>query len=141
MLGITPRHGELSTHRAFDDDRQFAHVEPFPLELPFSFSRYRYAEPWYFGLCRGMAFAQLFRPRDEVRFAQSPSGGGNGCPAWDFQWFIERPQVGQRYQLVMRAVYVPVPEGADEVGVRAHVRRKAEEARYTAVPPGAASGF
>ncbi len=111
MRGITPRHGELSTHRAFDDDRQSAHVEPFPLELPFSFSHCRYAEPWSFGLCRGMAFAQLFRPLDEVRTAQSPSGGGNGFPAWDFQWFIERPQVGQRYQFVMRAAYVPVPGG------------------------------
>ena len=141
VRGVTPRHGELSTHRAFDDDRQFAHVEPFPLELPFSFSRYRYAEPWYFGLCRGMAFAQLFRSRDEVRIAQSPSGGGNGCPAWDFQWFIERPQVGQRYQLVMRAVYAPVPQEPDEAHVRAHVRRRAEEARQTAAPPGAASGF
>ncbi len=141
VRGITSRHGERSTHRAVDDDRSFAHVEPFPLELPFSFSGYRYAEPWYFGLCRGMAFAQLFRPRDGVRFAQSPSGGGNGCPAWDFQWFIERPQVGQRYQLVMRGVYTPVPEGADDVSVRAHLRRRAEEARQTAAPPGAASGF
>lgn len=66
---------------------------------------------------------------------------GIGCPAWDFQWFVERPRVGRRYQLVMRAVYVPVPEEADESGVRAHVGNRAEEARKSATPPGAALGF
>lgn len=140
VRGVTPRHGELSTHRAGDDDRRFAHVEPFPLELPFSFSRYRYAEPWYFGVCRGMAFAQLFRPLDRVRFAQSPSGGGSGCPAWDFQWLIERPVVGRCYRLVMRAVYAPVPEGADEAGVRAHLQSRVQAVHKALAPIGSAPG-
>ena len=82
-----------------------------------------------------MALAQIFRRADRVRFAQSPSGGGDGCPAWDFQWFIERPQVGQRYQLVMRAVYSPIPPDAEEPAVRAHVRRIVEPAREGLVKP------
>jgi hypothetical protein len=54
-----------------------------------------------------MALAFIFRERDLIRLTQSPSGGGQGNPAWDFQFYIERPEVGRRYQMVMRAVYAP----------------------------------
>ena len=101
VRGTTPSHGVLATHRAPNDDRQFAHDTDFPLSLVFNFSNHRYAEPWYFGACRGMALAQIFRRDDQVRFSQSPSGGGNGNPAWDFQYFISEPKVGQRYELVV----------------------------------------
>ena len=95
--------------------------------MPFGFSRSRYAEPWYFGVCRGMAFVQMFREQDGVRLTQSPSGGGSGCPAWDFQWFIEKPRVGQRYQLVMRVGYVPVNGPGDAAQVREQIRRLVKE--------------
>jgi len=99
------QHGVAATHRALSDDRVFAHDDTFPLSLVFNYSPHRYAEPWYLGVCRKMAFIQVFRPEDNVRFSQSPSGGGEGNPAWDFQWFIPNYKVGQRYQLVMRALY------------------------------------
>ena len=123
IRGVTPKHGVNATHRAIGDDREFAHVEPFPLELPFGFSRHRYAEPWYFGVCRGMAYAQAFRAVDGVRLTQSPSGGGPGCPAWDFQWLIPNCQVNQRYQLVMRVLYTPWPNGVSEAEAREELRR------------------
>ncbi len=107
MRGITPAHGTLSTHAALDDDRRFKHDEPFPLTLVYSMSDHRYAEPWSFGVSHGMAFAQMFRPQDRVRLTQSPSGGGKGNPAWDFQFYIENYEVDRRYQFVMRAAYLP----------------------------------
>ena len=121
VRGVTPAHGELPTHLARDDQRDFAHDPAFPLTLVFNRSRHRYAEPWYFGVCRNMAFAEIFRASDQVRLSQSPSGGGTGNPAWDFQWFIPNYRIGQRYQLVMSALYRPVTNPGDEAGTRKEV--------------------
>jgi hypothetical protein len=107
IRGVTPSHGVDATHRASGDDRQFAHDADFALTLVFHDSPYRYSEPWYYGVSHGMAMVFMFRPKDQVRFSQSPSGAGKGNPAWDFQYFIADYQVGHRYQMVMRAMYVP----------------------------------
>ena len=107
IRGVTPEHGNLPTHLAVDDSRNFAHDPNFPLTLVFNKSNYRYTEPWYYGISGGMAFVLMFRPEDNVRFSQSPSGGGSGNPAWDFQWFVPQYKVGQRYRFVMRAMYLP----------------------------------
>jgi len=121
IRGVTPSHGELSTHPAVDDKRDFPHDKPFPLTLVFSLSNYRYTQPWYYAVSHGMAFVQMFRPKDRVRFSQSPSGGGVGNPAWDFQFFAENAQVNQVYQFVMRAAYLPYrsPEQIEEA-MRTH---------------------
>ncbi len=107
IRGVTPSHGVKPTHLAADDERRFKHDDSFPLTLVFNRSEHRYAEPWYFGVSHGMAFAQMFRPADRVRLTQSPSGGGRGNPAWDFQFFIPQAKVGTRYRFVMRAKYLP----------------------------------
>jgi hypothetical protein len=120
VRGVTPRHGTEPTHLAADDRREFPHDESFPLTLVFNRSKWRYREPWYFGVADGVAFAQMFRPADRVRFAQSPSGGGAGNPAWDFQLFLPDYRVGKRYQMVMRALLLKYdsPEQVERVTAR-----------------------
>ena len=104
---VSPDHGVRATHLALDDRHDLPHDIGFPFSLVFSRSGYRYDEPWYYGVSHGMAYAQVFRLRDHVRLTQSPSGGGQGNPAWDFQAFIPDYEVGRRYTLVMRALYLP----------------------------------
>jgi len=123
VRGITPAHGVKATHRAVDDSREFAADPAFPLTLAFNFSDHRFTEPWYLGEARGMAYVLMFRPQDQIRFTQSPKGGGSGNPAWDFQWFISQPKVGQRYQMAMRVLYTPLPEG-DPAAARKQVRQE-----------------
>ncbi len=108
IRGVTPAHGTLATHLAVEDRRDFPHDPDFPLTLVFNRSNFRYREPWYYGVSHGMALVQMFRPCDEVRFSQSPSGGGESNPAWDFQWLIPQYRVGKRYRFVMRAMYLPL---------------------------------
>ena len=124
IRGITPRHGVLATHRSASDDRRFPHDENFALTLVYNESKHFHAEPWYYGVSHGMALVFIFRPRDQIRMTQSPSGGGQGNPAWDFQFFIPQYKVGQRYQMVMRAMYVPF-ESADQVVRVSQPHRKA----------------
>jgi len=114
IRGVTPDHGMLPTHLAVDDDRRFPHDPNFPLSLVFNLSNHRYSQPWYYGISHGMALVQMFRPGDRVRLSQSPSGAGEGNPAWDFQWFIPQYEVGKRYRFVMRALYLPF-ESQDQV--------------------------
>ncbi|MDB5387648.1 MAG: lysophospholipase L1-like esterase [Planctomycetaceae bacterium] len=117
IRGVSPKHGELSTHLSVGDRREFKHDPDFPLKLVFSESASNYTAPWYFGQSGRKVFLQTFRAQDGVRFSQSPSGGGGGNPAWDFQWFVPDYKVGQRYQLVMRASYFTTV-GLDELQIQ-----------------------
>lgn len=125
IRGATPAHGTLATHLAWNDHREFSHDEDFPLSLVFNRSNYRFSEPWYFGVSHGMAFVLIFRPADKIRISQSPSGGGQGNnPAWDFQYFVPGFHRGQRYQMVMRAMYCPF-ESAEQIKRLSRPHRKA----------------
>ena len=124
VRGVTPAHGKLSTHPHVLDRRVFKHDEPFPLTLVFNLSEHVHDQPWYFGVSHGMAFVQMFRPQDKVRLTQSPSGGGRGNPAWDFQFYIEDYEVNKLYQFVMRAAYLPF-ESAEQVEKATRGHRKA----------------
>ena len=123
IRGVTPSHGTRSTHLASSDRRRFKHDKKFPLTLVFNRSKHRYAEPWYYGVSHNMAYVSMFRPRDQIRLAQSPSGGGRGNPAWDFQFFIPDYEVGKLYRMVMRLMYVPFESREQIVKTTAPHRR------------------
>jgi len=127
--GVTPAHGTLSTHIATTDTRQFPHDEPFPLTLVHSLSNHRFTEPWYFGVSHGFAFVQMFRAKDQPRLTQSPSGGGTGNPAWDFQFYVPNYEPNKIYQFVMRAAYLPYKS-------HQQVEKATREHRAALNPPG-----
>ena len=109
---LSPRHGVESTHPPSGPLADLNIDADFPLTLVNHRSRYVYSQPWYYGVRKRLALVLMFRTRDRVWFAQSPTGGGAANPAWDFQWFIPEYRVGQAYGLVMRAGYLPFTDHA-----------------------------
>jgi hypothetical protein len=107
IRGVTPRHGVDSTHPPAGHRNTFEVDPNFPLTLVNHRSKYVYTEPWYYGVSHDMAYVPMFRSRDRIWFAQSPTGGGASNPAWDFQWFIPDYKTGDAYGFVMRTAYIP----------------------------------
>lgn len=107
IKAITPRHGVDSTHPPASFQHEIQVDSDFPLTLVGHRSPYVHTDSWYYGVSHGMALVMMFRPGDQIWLAQSPSGGGNGNPAWDFQWFIPDFQIGEAYGFRMRAAYLP----------------------------------
>lgn len=115
IRSTSPRHGVDSTHPPSSSLRAKAgrpRFEPkldpaFSLTLVNHPSPFVYTQPWFYGVRHGLAFVQEFRTEDQIWFAQSPSGGGNGNPAWDFQWFIPDYKVDEAYGFTMQAQLLP----------------------------------
>jgi hypothetical protein len=107
IQALSPQHGIDSTHPPHGLMQQPVVDPKFPLTLVNHRSKYVYDEPWYYGVSHGMALVFMFRDRDKVWFAQSPTGGGTKNPAWDFQWFIHDYKVDEAYGFVMRVAYLP----------------------------------
>ncbi len=107
IVARTPSHGVDSTHPPENAVFFPKLAADFPLTLVNHPSAYVYSQPWYYGISGDYSYTQIFRNRDQIWFAQSPTGGGAKNPAWDFQWFIPDYKVGEAYGFIMRASYTP----------------------------------
>ncbi len=96
---------ELTQHPAWAGSRD---------SLAFNYSDLAYTRPFYYGLRGQMVCAIMFDRTQGIRFTHSPSGGGTGNPAWDFQWVIARCEVDREYVMRARVVYKQW-EGEDEI--------------------------
>ena len=101
------QHGVASTHRSIRDDQDFFFAEDFNARLASHFSSYRYTAPYFFGRYKNMVLAFLFDSKEIIRFSQSPTGGGELNPAWDFQYLVPSPRTGKKYSFKARIVYKP----------------------------------
>ncbi len=102
----TSRHYEASTVCSIDIAPELAN-EMSSESLAFSYSELAHTRPLFFGRRGRMVFAMMFEPGHDVRLTHSPSGGGQGNPAWDFQWVLHKPRLDEEHHLRARALYKP----------------------------------
>ncbi len=101
-------HGVAANHRPAGSVWDPPMDPGFNIDLVKGISDFEYLYPFYFGRSGENVFVQMFEPArgdGELRFAHSPSGGGNGNPAWDFVYFQRDYKVGREFTFRARAVY------------------------------------
>lgn len=102
----TPAHNTDSTVCHVDIEPELENEMSFDT-LAYSYSDLAYIRPFFYGRWRNMVFALMFEAGHDVRFTHSPTGGGDGNPAWDFQWVLHEPQVDEEHHLRARALFKP----------------------------------
>ena len=101
-------HGDQACHRPAGSDWDPPIDSGFNISLVQGVSEYEYLYPFYYGISHGKVFIMMFKDigdGGELRFAQSPSGGGNGNPAWDFVFFARSYEIGKDIGFTAAAVY------------------------------------
>jgi hypothetical protein len=107
MGAWSEQHGVKSTHRREEDHHDFFFAPDFNATLASNFSSLRFSEPYYYGRFGKMVLAYFFDSKEIIRFSQSPTGGGELNPAWDFQYLIPSPQPNKKYSFKARMMYKP----------------------------------
>ena len=105
---LPEKHGVAANHRPAGSNWDPPFDDGFQLTLVTGVSDFEYLYPFYFGRSGGNVFVLMFeKPRagGEMRFAQSPSGGGKSNPAWDFVYFQRDYAVNREFRFRARAVY------------------------------------
>jgi hypothetical protein len=101
----TVRHRKDETHLAFAEDGRDALFK--------EISRLRFDSPFFYGNFEELIWLVMFDRAEGVRLTHSPSGGGGNDllktsnPAWDFQFIVDKPKVGERYGFKVRTVLRP----------------------------------
>jgi hypothetical protein len=101
------KHGEASTHRGVSDPGEVFFAPDFNATLASHFSEWRFSEPFFCGRFRNMILIYMFDRAGEIRFSQSPNGGGETNPAWDFQFLARDVRAGTPYGFRARVAYKP----------------------------------
>ena len=105
---LPERHGIAASHRPAGSTWDPSFGDGFKITLASGFSDFEYVYPFYFGLSGENAVIMMFetsREGGEMRFAQSPSGGGKGNPAWDFVYFQRDYAISREFHFRVRTVY------------------------------------
>ena len=101
-------HGDQACHRPAGSDWDPPIDPGFNISLVQGVSDYEYIHPFYFGISYGKVFIMMFKDftgQGELRFAQSPSGGGKGNPAWDFFFLARNYKIGKDFGFTAATVY------------------------------------
>lgn len=105
ILYASPEHGTESTHRRADEPAYPPMGAISAHWMYASFSRYAFTRPYFWGEVRGLAALWMFDPPEGLRIAHSPSGGGQGNPAWDYIFLMPGYEVGRTYRWRSRLVH------------------------------------
>ena len=114
ISAYSTKHGLKSTHLWKQDKDPVYFAPNFNASLASHFSDYRYDQPFYYGRFHNMALTYMFYPEEGIRFSQSPTGGGELNPAWDFQFIVPNFEIGKEYSFQARMMYKEFA-GADDV--------------------------
>lgn len=105
---LPAKHGLAANHRPAGSAWDPPFDDGFNIDLVKGISDLEYVYPFYFGRSGEDVFALMFErtgAEAELRFAQSPSGGGTGNPAWDFVYFRREYRVHREFKFRVRALY------------------------------------
>jgi len=114
ISAYSTKHGLKSTHLGSREKDQIYFAPNFNASLASHFSDFWYEKPFYYGRFHNMVLAYMFKPEKGIRFSQSPTGGGELNPAWDFQFIVDDFEVGQEYSFQARIIYKEF-EGKNDV--------------------------
>jgi hypothetical protein len=109
----TQFHLDQSTVRYREDQMNLVFAEDGRDGLFKEISRLRFDSPFFFGHFEELIWLVMFDRTEGLRLTHSPSGGGGNDllktsnPAWDFQFIVEKPVVGQSYGFRARTVLRP----------------------------------
>jgi hypothetical protein len=109
----TPWHNDQSTVRHRNDAFDMTFAEDGRPTLYKNLSRFRFDQPFFYGNFDDLVWVVMFDHEEQIRLTHSPSGGGVNAelrttnPAWDFQFVIQKPEVGREYGFRMRTMLRP----------------------------------
>ena len=114
---LPERHGVAANHRPAGSTWDPSFDPGFNIGLASGHSPFEFVYPFYYGRSGENALVFMFERRDgrgEMRFAQSPNGGGAGNPAWDFVYLRRDYRVGREFTFRVRTVFRKF-SGAEDV--------------------------